>query len=388
MTKSVTRHSYALSDVVEALRAGRERSALTALRSIFEHQSDAPHRLLMTCAQLLRASDPFGGDTLARVRAIQAEAATLSDDERRLFDACVYSTETRADLVTDPNELAALLRHEPTPITKVRKSLRWLTARTDSHEREAVKISETLLNNPTATHPLIVDAIHQSYRIWPNLSAPYRALVMSCVYVSRERAEIANQRRAARTRQLEAETGDIHRCGNCDGDLSMAPDMPFCSSTCRHEAEAFEGPEPTEPPAPAPAAPVAHYHEPAERRALRPIVRGPIETEYDEQYREIVRDIPRTGFARKDEGVVDHYEDDDLGSDHVEEAWDEALRRDEREFNARAKRPLADNALCISCNLERSVILQDAEPTGRCEICAEVDAAPLLPAWRSELIAA
>lgn len=260
-------------DVVAALQAGRERTALTALRSMVEHQSDAPQRLLMTCAHLLRASDPTSGDTVVRVRAIQAEVDKLSDDERRLFHACVYSTETRADLVTDPNELAALLRGQPAPIGKARRSVRWLTARTDSYEREAVKICETLLTNPSATHPLIVDAIQQSYQIWPNLDGPYRALVMSCVYVSRERAEIANQRRAARTRQNEAETGDIHRCGNCDGNLSMAPDMPFCSSTCRHEAATFEGPQPTNQPAPPPAAPVAHYHEPAEQRA--PVGRAP-----------------------------------------------------------------------------------------------------------------
>jgi hypothetical protein len=389
MTKSVTRQSYTLDDVVTALQAGRERSALRALRAMFEHQSDAPQHLLMTCAHLLRASDPTSGDTVVRVRAIQSELDKLSDDERRMFTACVYSTETRADLVTDPTELAALLRQDPKPLRKACKSLRWLTARTEGHERDAVKICETLLRNPSATDPLIVDAIHQSRALWPRLNAPFRALVMSCVYASRQRAELANQRRAARAQKVEAETGDIHRCGNCDGNLSMAPDMPFCSSTCRHEAEAFEGPAPTDYPKPGAANRAAPRHEPAEKRALSPIVRGPIETEYDEHYREIIRDIPLIGRVRKDDSVADRYDDENLGMTYDEETWDEALRRDEREVRARARRPLASpDALCISCNLERTPAEHRTEPIGQCDMCAEVDAPPLKPEWHSELIAA
>ncbi|MEW2507633.1 hypothetical protein AB0878_44955 [Amycolatopsis sp. NPDC047767] len=382
MSEKNKRETYTVDYVVDALRSGRERSASIALRWLFENRSDIPQRLILTCGHLLNANDPTDGDMIARMRGLRADLDDFRDEERRLFNACIYTTETRADLISDPNELAATLRQNPKPLTQARRSLRWLAAQAEETERGAIRICLTLLDNPSATHPLIVDAVKESHQLWPSLDKPYRALIVSCVYASHQRATLAAKRQADRARQLEADTGDVHRCGNCDGNLAELPEMAYCSDACRREAEVSDHSRSA---ARRPAA--TPTHEPAEKRAQRTYVEaGPIETQYDENYREIVRAIPLASRARKDERVVDQYENDRPTLSDDPEDTDEQWWTSELEFEARAMRPVADGALCTSCNLERSVIEHLTAPVGRCGICAEVDAPPLTP--RHELIAA
>lgn len=377
MSNTEHRDRFTFDHVVALLSATPPRvaSALTALRWMFEHRSDAPHAVLLTCAHLLNATSPTDPDTLARVRRMHEQVAELAPDVRRAFAACVHTTETRAKLASCPNEVTALLADPARNRSKARHSLRWLAARAEGHSREALRACLALLENPSADHPTVADAIRTGHKMWPSLDQDHRTLLTACVYASRQRADAIRAKRREQEQQREADTGDIHRCGSCDGNLSMAPDLPYCSDACRREAESHILPDAAPRPVPRPA---SAPREPFEVRARRSVVEYQPRIDYDEDYREIQPAIPQTGRARKDERVSDQYEDErgellDDRDDSTPQEW----RRMERFYAHLHLRPLADGALCVACNLERTPAEHRAEPVGRCAQCNELDRPPL-----------
>lgn len=388
MTNTDRRHRYTLDDVVTALSATppRTASALIALRCMFEHLSDAPQAVLMTCAHLLNSTDPTDPDTLARVRKIYEHLTDLTPDAQRAFAACVHTTESRASLAGHPNDVTALLADPSHNRSIARQSLRWLAARAEGHEREALRACVTLLENPSADHPIVTDAIRSGHKAWPSIDQAHRTLLTTCVYASRQRANAIRAKRAAEETQRESETGDIHRCGHCDGNLSMAPDMTYCSEFCRREAESHAIPQPVTTvaprriPQPVPR-PASAPREPFEVRARRSRVEYEPQTSYDENHREIEPAIPQTGCARKDDSVTDQYEDErgELFDDRDDryEVTPEGRGRLEKFYENLWQRPLADGALCIACNLERTPAEHRSEPVGRCAYCTELDRPPL-----------
>ncbi|MBN9743580.1 hypothetical protein DMP23_21295 [Amycolatopsis sp. A1MSW2902] len=368
---------FTFDHVVTALSAAPPRvaSALTALRWMFEHRSDAPQAVLLTCAHLLNATNPTDPDTLARVHRMHEQVAELAPDVRRAFAACVHTTETRAALAAHPNEVTALLADAGRNRSKARQSLRWLAARAEGHSREALRACLALLENPTADHPTVTDAIRTGHKVWTLIDQDHRTLLTTCVYASRQRADAIRAKRAAQEQQREADTGDIHRCGSCDGNLSMAPDMPYCSDACRREAESHTLPAAAPRPIPRPA---SAPREPFEVRARRSVVEYVPRTDYDEDYREVQPAIPQTGRARKDERVSEQYEDE-RGElfDERDDVYPEGWGRMEKFYDNLHRRPLADGALCIACNLERTPAEHRAHPVGRCQHCTELNRPPL-----------
>lgn len=400
MTNTERRHRYTLDDVVTALSATppRTTSALIALRWMFERLSDAPQAVLMTCAHLLNATDPTDPDTLARVRKIHEHLTDLTPDAQRAFAACVHTTESRASLAGHPNEVTALLADPARNRSTARQSLRWLAARAEGAEREALRACVTLLENPSADHPTVTDAIRSGHKAWPSLDQAHRTLLTTCVYASRQRANAIRTKRAEEETRREAESGDIHRCANCDGNLSMAPDMTYCSEFCRREAESHTIPQPVTVAAPRRipqpvARPASAPREPFEVRARRSRVEYEPQTSYDENYRAIEPAIPQTGRARKDDRVADQYEQErgevfDERDDRYEVTPEESGRL-EKFYDRLSRVPLADGALCIACNLERTPAEHRSEPVGRCAYCTELDRPPLrAPSQHRAFIAA
>lgn len=378
------KHSKSLDRIVSALQATppRTRSALTELRRVFERSGEHPPAILAACAAMLATDKPTTADVLHAVRTATAEWDSYSDRERDLFRQCVYTSQTRRDVaVTSATDVVTMLRENPPRIAHALDALRWLNAATQGEHRETFTACANLLKNPSATHPTVVDAIHTGHRLWPTLTDDHRALLMTCVYASKERAAAARERVAAREKANEEATGDVHRCANCDGSLADTPELTYCSDACRRNAESTTRPT----------------RIPAERRAQQRYVRGAIENQYDEQYREIVRAIPSAGTVRKDERVVDHYEDErhrvndrDTDRNRTTDLTGRPVTDDD--YDRQALRAIAAAALCSACNLERTPIEQRTH-TGddRCEMCRERNTPPLrtlAPAPAPELIAA
>lgn len=198
---------------------------------------------------------------------------------------------------------------------------------------------------------------------------------------SKDRAAIARSRAAARERQRETESGDIHRCGNCDGNLAAVPDLPYCSDACRRQAEASTRPTLEDHTEPSTARTAPPRRVPAEQRARETTV-GPVEARYDERYREIEPWIPNAGNVRKDDRVADAYEDE-RPADHFTDERDDAteftgrrVRDDDHERIA--LEPLDPHTLCVACNLPRTRTEQGStDSDGRCTECAERDRVPL-----------
>jgi len=386
MVNTAKRPRFILDDVVSALSATprRTRTALEGLRWMFQHGSDTPPALLMACAQLLNHDEATSTAVLDAVRAVRAEWDSYGATERELYSRCVYTSETRRTVaVTELADITAMVRATPPQRATALDALRWTDAETLGTQRELFTACAVLLKNPSATAPAIVDAIHTGHRLWPALADDARGLLMACVYASKERAQHAQRRRAAQQAQREAESGDLHRCGGCDGSLAATPDMEFCSDACRRIADAEPQPAPTVPAA------RAHTHEPAEQRAQRDYVVGPIEAEYDEQYRRIEHAIPRVHAIRKDDGVADAYEgerartrDTDERGGYYDHHTKTGYDLSDEDYERQALRAVRPGALCTACNLERTRA-EHGDPTGdgRCAWCVDGGKPPLIAGW-------
>jgi hypothetical protein len=387
MTKNAqNRRVKNISDVVAALNANppRVRSALEGLRWMFETSTNTPPAILGACARLLNTDDATTPEILHAVRDVSTEWDTYGDAERALFHKCVYTSETRrAVAVTQVSDITAMLHAAPPRVAHALDALRWLDATTQGDHRELFAVCATLLKNPSATDPKIVEAIQTGYRLWANLHDVQRALLMSCVYASKVRAKVANGRRAARQRQQDTESGEIRRCRFCDGNLNHMPGADFCGSQCAAGAAATERPVPSD---------YKPTHIPAEQRAAGTIVVGPVEAEYDENYRELETFLPTVARVRKDDQIADIYENE-RPADHDKDdrpEHDEKIGYDlsDEDYERLALRELAENGLCSACNLEMTPTEQRSRHDDRCEICREVNRPPLIPEWTHELIAA
>ncbi|MFC5098271.1 hypothetical protein [Amycolatopsis plumensis] len=412
-------HREGIERAVQALQAQppRERTALTELRKMFTDSGENPPAILAACATLLNTDAAISGDVLAAVRAAHAEWDSYGETERELFNRCVYSSESRRNVaVSEVNDVTVLLRSQPPRIAEALNGLRWLNAATGGTQQHVFTACATLLKNPSATHPAIVEAIQTAHRLWPSLAEDLRTLLMTCVYASKARAEHARRRTAARQQAATAGAAEPHRCGSCDGNLADTPELPYCSDACRREAEsaqrpmlgehtATEGPaehattaDVTEPaPVPAPAAevtpkvnrkrPAKAGHEPIEKKAASRYVVGGIEAQYDQQWRQIQQAIPTAGFVRKDERGVDLYEQERQRHSDLDDSSDAAsdltgYAVSDEHYERLALLPVAPGALCVACHLERSVFEQRSESTDRrCEACRDRDM-PSLSALR------
>jgi hypothetical protein len=404
------KHSQSIDRAVKALQAQppRVRSALTELRNVFTDSGENPPAILAACATLLNTDAAISGDVLAAVRTAHAEWDSYGETERELFNRCVYSSETRRSVaVSEVNDVTVMLRAQPPRIAEALNGLRWLNATTGGTQQYAFTACATLLKNPSATHPAIVEAIQTTYTLWPSLADDMRTLVMTCVYASKARAEHARRRTAARQQTTTTETAEPHRCGSCDGNLADTPELPYCSDACRREAESAQrpmagehtatvepaiAPEITEPaPVPEPAAKTKPKtkraakaeHEPIEKKADGRYVVGEVEAQYDEQWRQIQQAIPTAGFVRKDERGVDLYEQErqrhadlDDSSDAASDLTGYALS--DEDYERLALIPVAPGGLCVACNLERTPVEQRAQTDDRrCETCRDRDMPPL-----------
>ncbi|MEV6644315.1 hypothetical protein [Amycolatopsis sp. NPDC051371] len=396
---------------VQALQAQppRVRTALTELRNVFTDSGENPPAILAACATLLNTDAAISGDVLAAVRNAHAEWDSYGERERELFNRCVYSSQTRrAVAVSEVNDVTVMLREQPPRIPDALNGLRWLNAATGGTQQHAFTTCATLLKNPSATHPAIVEAIQTAHTLWPSLAEDMRTLVMACVYASKARAEHARRRTAARQQATTAEAAEPHQCGSCDGNLADTPELPYCSDACRREAESAQRPMPgehtatrepaqsatapevTEPAAEAkPTTTATHEsttkagHESIEQKAARRYVVGEVEAEYDEQWRQIQQAIPTAGFVRKDERGVDLYEQErqrhadlDHSSDAASDMTGYALS--DEDYERLALLPVAPGGLCAACNLERTPTEQRAQTDDRCEMCRDRDMPPLL----------
>ncbi|WP_410573354.1 hypothetical protein [Amycolatopsis sp. cmx-4-61] len=418
------KHLPSITRAVQALQAQppRVRTALTELRAAFTNSGENPPAILAACATLLNTDAAINGDILAAVRTAHTEWDSYGETERELINLCVYSSETRrAVAVTEVNDVTVMLREAPPRIADALNGLRWLNAATGGSQQHAFTTCATLLKNPSATHPAIVEAIQTAHTLWPGLSDDLRTLVLTCVYASKARAEHARARTAARQQTTETTSGDIHRCGNCDGNLAGLPEMRYCSDACRREAESAQRPVPGEhtvtgePAEPAAAAegtapvttPAAEQkpktkatsrakagHEPIEKKADGRYVVGEVEAQYDEQWRQIQQAIPTAGFVRKDERAVDLYEQErrrhadlDDSSDAATDLTGYALS--DEDYERLALLPVAPGGLCVACNLERTPAEQRTPGTdGRCEVCRDRDMPPLVTFAPSRELAA
>lgn len=375
MTTTSQRPKFTLDDVVSALTAHppRTRSALQGLRWMFENPTDTPHTLLLSCAQMLNTDDATSPDILEAVRNVAAELGDYDDTERRMFHACVYTSETRRTVaVTELSDITAMVRATPPQRNTALDALRWIDAATRGGQRALFTACAALLKDPSATAPAIVNAIRTGHQMWPTLDSDARALLMACVYASTERADTARRRQAAQAEQREADTGDVHRCGNCDGNLADTPDLPYCSEFCRREAESTERPKPAAP---------RHAHVPAEVRAQHKLVIGPVEAEYDAQYRKIEHAISRVALVRKDHRVSDAYDDERQRHRDTEERPDDTEQGwtlSEEDYQRLALRGVSPDALCAACNLERTPTEhRDPGTDHRCEECRDRARVPL-----------
>jgi hypothetical protein len=383
------KHRQSITRIVQDLQAQppRDRSALAQLRKIFTGSGENPPAILAACATLLKDTTAISGDVLAAVRTAHAEWDSYGDAERELFNQCVWSSETRRTVaVTEVNDVTVMLRETPPRVADALNGLRWLNAWTQYAHQAVFTVCGTLLKNPSADHPAIVEAIQTAYTLWPDLADDLRTLVMTCVYASKARAAHARARTAARQQATEAESGDIHRCGNCDGNLAGLPEMRYCSDTCRKDAESAERPttgEHTTTTA-VPAHRIAARHEPIEQRAARRYVDSAAEPDYDEQWREVEQAIPSAGLVRKNESGVDAYEaerkrhgDVDDTGDVLSELTGQPMTDDD--YDRLALVPVAPGGLCVACNLERTPSEQRAQGTDdRCEMCRELNTPPLV----------
>ncbi|MBE1493185.1 hypothetical protein H4696_000285 [Amycolatopsis lexingtonensis] len=380
------KHRPSLTRAAEALQARppRVRSALKELRKVFTDSGENPPAILAACATLLNTDAALSGDVLAAVRTAHAEWDSYGETERELFHQCVWSSQTRrAVAVTEVNDVTAMLREQPKRIADALNGLRWLNAATGGTQQHAFTTCATLLKNPSATHPAIVEAIHTAHQLWPILAEDMRTLVMTCVYASKARAAHARARTAARQQAAEAESGDIRRCGNCDGNLAGLPELRYCSDACRKEAEAAERPAEGEHTTTVPAHRIAARHEPIEQRAARRYVDSAAEPDYDEQWREVEQAIPSAGLVRKNESTVDAYEgerrrhgDIDDTSEILGELSGKPMT--DEDYYALALLPVTPGGLCVACNLERTPSEQRAHSTDdRCEMCRDRDMPPL-----------
>ncbi|WP_158889020.1 hypothetical protein [Amycolatopsis anabasis] len=377
------KHRKSVDLIVSALQAEppRVRSALTELRRVFERSGENPPAILSACAALLNTDQAITADVLHAVSTAHAEWDSYGDRERELFHRCVYTSETRrAVAVTEVADVTAMLRENPPRISHALNGLRWLNAATQGQRRDAFTVCASLLKNPSATHPTIVDAIQTGYQLWPRLDDDHRALLTACIYASKERATIARRRAAKRQQQREAESGDVHRCDGCDGPMPETPELPYCSDPCRREAEAAQRPTPAEHTTATPAAP---KQETTEQRARAPYTVGEVEAQYDEQYREIIHAIPSAGRVRKDERAVDAYEGQRKRQLDLDDTRDRETDLTGREvtiedYERASLRGIDPRALCSACNLERTPTEQRGPNTdGRCEQCRERNAPPL-----------
>jgi hypothetical protein len=407
------KHRPSIDRAVQALQAQppRVRSALTELRKVFTDSGENPPAILAACATLLNTDAAISPDVLAAVRAAHAEWDSYGERERELFTRCVYSNETRRSVaVSEVNDVTVMLREQPPRVADALNGLRWLNAATGGTQQHAFTACATLLKNPSATHPAIVDAIQTAYRLWPSLAEDMRTLVLACVYASKTRAARARARTAARQQAITAEAAEPHRCGSCDGNLADTPELPYCSDACRREAESAQRPMPGEhtatgePAAPATTpkvtapAPVTEPadevkpkttakresaatagHEPFEKKAEGRYVVGEVEAQYDEQWRQIQQAIPTAGFVRKDERGVDLYEQErqrhgdlDDSSDAASDLTGYALS--DEDYERLTLLPVVPGGLCVACSLERTPAEQRAQ-TGdrRCEMCRDRD---------------
>ena len=273
-TPSTARASNARCSALQA-QPPRVRPALQELKRVFTHSGANPPAILTACATLLNTDAAVSGDILAAVRNVHAEWDSYGDAERELFNQCVWSSETRrAVAVTEVNDVTVMLRETPPRVADALNGLRWLNAQTQYAHQAVFTVCGTLLKNPSADHPAIVEAIQTAHQLWPSLADDLRTLVMACVYASKARAAHARARTAARQQTTEAEPADVHRCGNCDGNLAGLPEMRYCSDACRTDAEAAERPTDSEHTTTVPAHRVAATHEPIEQRAARRYVDG------------------------------------------------------------------------------------------------------------------
>ncbi len=383
-------HRASVEKIVTALQSQppRVRSALTELQRIFVSSSEQPPTILAACAAALKTDHQITADILAGVRTAHAEWDSYGELERKLYSACVYSTQSRnAITATEPNDITVMLRATPPRVKDAATALQWLNAVTQGAHRQAYMACAVLLSNPSADHPAVVDAIQTGYRVWPKLDEQNRTLFMACVYASKARADVARARTAKRQAQLEAETpAEPHRCGNCDGVLTE--DMNYCSEHCRRDAEAAQRPTPEQHTTPAPAQPEAkatkRKRQTAEKRAQAKTVVGELEQQYDEHFRAIVRAIPSAGVVRKNEGTVDRYEDErqrtrdrDDSRDGVDDLT--GRRVTDNDYDVMALIPIATNAQCSACNLERPTRETHALDTSdsRCQECQDRDRVPL-----------
>lgn len=383
------KHLQGIERAVRALQAQppRIRPALQELKKMFTHSGANPPAILTACATLLNTDAAISGDVLAAVRTAHAEWDSYGETERELINLCVYSSETRrAVAVTEVNDVTAMLREQPKRIADALNGLRWLNAQTQYAHKAVFTVCGTLLKNPSADHPAIVEAIQAAYTLWPDLADDMRTLVMTCVYASKARAAHARARTAARQQANEAESGDIHRCGNCDGNLAGLPEMRYCSDTCRKDAESAERPTNGEhtTTTTVPAHRIAARHEPIEQRAARRYVDSATDPDYDEQWREVEQAIPSAGLVRKNESGVDAYEaerkrhgDRDDTADALSEQTGQPMTDDD--YDRLALLPVAPGGLCVACNLERTPTEQRTPSTDdRCEICRELNTPPLV----------
>ncbi|WP_285483917.1 hypothetical protein [Amycolatopsis sp. NBRC 101858] len=373
----------------------RVRTALTELRNIFTDSGQNPPAILAACATLLNTNAAISGDVLAAVRTAHADWDSYGEQERELINLCVHSSETRRNVaVTDVNDVTVMLREQPKRIADALNGLRWLNAQTQHAHQDVFTVCGTLLKNPSADHPAIVEAVQAAHQLWPSLTRDMRTLVTSCVYASTARAAHARARTAARQQATETESADVHRCGNCDGNLAGLPEMRYCSDACRKEAEAAERPTNGEHTTTVPTHRIAARHEPIEQRAARRYVDSGAEPDYDEQWREVEQAIPSAGLIRKNESGVDAYEAerqrhgdlDDTG-DVLNELTGQPMTDDD--YDRLALRPVAPGGLCVACNLERTPTEQRTQDTDdRCEMCRDRNMPPLVAFAPSRELAA
>ncbi|MGY6658626.1 hypothetical protein ACXIZN_41355 [Amycolatopsis sp. TRM77291] len=383
-------HRASVEKIVTALQSQppRVRSALTELQRIFVSSSEQPPAILTACAAALKTNAQISADILAGVRTAHAEWDSYGELERKLYSACVYSTDSRnAITATEPNDITVMLRATPPRVKDAATALRWLNAVTQGAHREAYMACSALLSNPSADHPAVVEAIQTGYRVWPKLDEQNRTLFMACVYASKARAEIARARAAKRHARIEAQTPDeAHRCGNCDGQLPE--DMNYCSENCRRDAEAAERPAPeqhtTSAPAPPEAKATKRKRQAAEQRAQAKTVVGELEQQYDEHYRAVVRAIPSAGVVRKNEGTADRYEEERQRARDLDDSRDgvddlTGHRVTDHDYDRMALRPIRPNAQCSACNLERPTRETHTLDSNddRCQECQDRDRVPL-----------
>ncbi|WP_372667962.1 hypothetical protein [Amycolatopsis kentuckyensis] len=391
------KHRQSIERVVQALQAQppRIRPALQELKRVFTRSGANPPAILAACATLLNTDAALSGDVLAAVRTAHAEWDSYGDAERELFNQCVWSSETRRDVaVTEVNDVTVMLRETPPRVADALNGLRWLNAQTQYAHQHVFTVCGTLLKNPSADHPAIVEAIQTAHQLWPSLAEDLRTLVMTCVYASKARAAHARARTAARQQANEAESGDIHRCGNCDGNLAGLPEMRYCSSTCATDAESAERPTTGEHTTTVPAHRIAAPHEPIEQRAARRYVDSAAEPGYDEQWREIEQAIPSAGLVRKNESGVDAYEgererhrDTHDSREAVTDLTGRTVTADD--YDRLALRSIDPDALCVACNLERTPSEQRTPSTDdRCEMCRDRNTPPLVTFAPSRELAA